>query len=668
MVQRHENTRSGNPHPAHRSEHALPYAAGLDGLRAFAVLAVILYHGGATWLRGGFLGVEIFFVISGYLITSLLLGERERSGRINLKAFWLRRARRLLPAVFALLLVTLAYAVLFLPDQVASLRKDVVAAAFYVSNWYLIVDQKSYFEAVGRPSLLLHLWSLAVEEQFYLFWPIFLSVALRWFRRPAVLGLTLGIAAASAVLMALLFVPDVDPSRIYYGTDTRASGLLTGAALAFLWRPWLNARPVGRKAALGLDALGIAALVALGGFCLGLGEYDPFLYRGGFVLLSLATALAIGVAVHPGARIGRAFLGRQPLRWIGLRSYSIYLWHWPIFTVTRPQLDVPIDGLPLLAVRLALTALLAELSYRLVETPIRGGALGRAWQSLAGTSGARRRRLILRYGGALTALAIAVLSLGVAAARAVPPTVPDYLAIGAIRTVGSSEIEPAVATPPAATTTSDGALATGAGAPAELASSAGLATPIPAPTEESSTPAAVMPTATAVGAPTPAASPTAKPLVGRAGVATLIGDSVVLSAWAAVHEVPNLEVDGEVNRQASEAIKVLREEDAAGWLGSTVIVHIGNNGPFSERQFEEMMRVLGSERRVIFMTVRVPRQWEAANNEVIVGGAKNHPNVEILDWRAAASSHPEWLRDDGIHTNGPGALAYAQMIGEAIGQ
>src|SRR5215212_7430151 len=258
---------------AHQGEPGdvrLSYLPGLDGLRAFAVIAVLLYHAELSWIRGGFLGVEVFFVISGYLITTLLLTEWHRQGRINVVGFWMRRARRLLPALYLLLVVTLTFAVVFLPGEVARLRDDALAALGYVTNWYLILGEQSYFETVGRPSLLQHLWSLAVEEQFYVLWPLLLSVALwgvaprrRWQRRRLALRIALAGAAGSALLMATLYQPGVDPSRVYYGTDTRAAGLLFGAALAFVWVPGHLPRWAERFSPLLLDVAGLAALCAL---------------------------------------------------------------------------------------------------------------------------------------------------------------------------------------------------------------------------------------------------------------------------------------------------------------------------------------------------------------------------------------------------------------------
>ncbi|HWQ13290.1 MAG TPA: acyltransferase, partial [Roseiflexaceae bacterium] len=367
------------------SDARLPYLPGLDGLRALAVLGVLLYHAGLG-LQGGFLGVETFFVLSGFLITSLLLAEWRQDGRVDIVRFWRRRARRLLPALILLLAGTWAFTLLALPEEAAELRDDTLAALGYVMNWRLVFSGRSYFDPLVRPPLLQHLWSLAVEEQFYLLWPPLFAAGMRYLRRAGLLLATLAGAAASAALMAALYDPGADPSRIYYGTDTRAAGLLLGASLALVWAPGHIPAAASRRVGLALDAAGLAALAALLAAYAWLFEQHPLLYQGGFGLVAIATAVAVAAATHPQAQLLERLLGWRPLRWVGVRSYGIYLWHWPVFMVTRPEEDVPLDGLPLLALRFAAALGLAALSYRLVELPVRRGALARCWASLRATA------------------------------------------------------------------------------------------------------------------------------------------------------------------------------------------------------------------------------------------------------------------------------------------
>lgn len=357
----------------------LPYIPGLDGLRAIAVVAVLLYHAGLNIL-GGFLGVESFFVLSGFLITALLLAEWREHGRVSLRGFWLRRARRLLPALFLLLAGALLYTIVLLPRETAEVRADTVAALAYVMNWHLILSGQSYFDPLLRPPLLQNLWSLAVEEQFYLLWPLLFVAGMRLLRVAGLLVVTLVAALGSALLMAALYRPGLDPSRIYYGTDTRAVGLLLGAALALIWMPGKAPSATDRRLGLLLDCAGTVALAGLIACFVFFSEQHPLLYRGGFALVSAITVIVIAAVTHPGARLVPWLLGWQPLRWIGMRSYGIYLWHWPVFMVTRPYVDLPLAGLPLLALRLAIVGALVELSYRYIEMPVRRGSM--SWRRL----------------------------------------------------------------------------------------------------------------------------------------------------------------------------------------------------------------------------------------------------------------------------------------------
>ena len=367
---------------------------------------VVMYHLGFSWMPGGFLGVEVFFVVSGYLITSLLLGEYESSGAgtISLRRFWARRARRLLPALGLMLAGVVAFVAASFTDELSDLWDQVVAAVLYVTNWLLIFQDQSYFETFGRPEALQHLWSLAIEEQFYLLWPIVFLFGMRWLRhRWFAAVVAIGVLASTAA-MWLLYEPLEDPSRIYYGTDTRAAGLLLGALLAFVWRPWLEKRRLRKQRGFifakkspspeatlpGIEAeklqaasgapprwltwaaniLGPVALVGIVGWCLYLGEFDDRLYQGGFLLLAATTALLIAAVAVPGTWFGRV-MDCSPLRWLGVRSYAIYLWHWPILVFTRPRFDVTLDGWQLHLVRIGATLVLSDLSYRFIEHPIR---------------------------------------------------------------------------------------------------------------------------------------------------------------------------------------------------------------------------------------------------------------------------------------------------------
>ncbi|HEY7226108.1 MAG TPA: acyltransferase family protein [Micromonosporaceae bacterium] len=354
----------------------LRYAPGLDGVRALAVFAVVAYHIGTTSaaivLPGGYLGVDVFFVLSGYLITSLLIVERRQTGHISIKNFYIRRARRLLPALYMMLLVVAAVGAFWLPAQAPRLKGDLLASLGYFQNWWLIGQHSSYFASAGdRPPMLTHLWSLAVEEQYYLVWPVILiAFAVVRARQTLVLMVVLAGVAASAVTGLLLYDPNVDPSRVYYGTDTRALAPLLGAALAIAVKPWLHRSRLPWLSRLGLDVIGVAALVLLVGIARSLADTDERLYRGGFLIIAVLAAGLVGVAGHPGTTLGR-LLGMQPLRYLGERSYAIYLWHWPVCLVTRPGVDISLTGWSNAALRIAIAVILAEISYHLIERPIR---------------------------------------------------------------------------------------------------------------------------------------------------------------------------------------------------------------------------------------------------------------------------------------------------------
>jgi peptidoglycan/LPS O-acetylase OafA/YrhL len=423
------------PRPVRSDQKYLP---GLDGLRALAVTAVIAYHLGYGWAQGGLLGVGVFFTLSGYLITDILVGQFAASGRVKLGDFWMRRARRLLPALFVMLAVVTVWVNAFNRAFVPGYRGDVVASALYVNNWWYIFQHDSYYSRFAPPAPLDHLWSLAVEEQFYLVWPWvvlamvliagwlmkrrrvrllgpgthvggttdaastaagtstvaaatgktggsdFLSGRARW----AMAGVALVLAVASAIEMAVLYHPGYDPTRIYEGTDTRAFGLLIGAAVAMVYPTRQGGRTLSAAARRVLDAAGLAGLVVVVLLVWRTNQYSPFMFQGGLEALSVATALVVAAVATPGGLLGRA-LGWTPMRWIGVRSYGIYLWHYPIIVLTAAAGTV---GTPVSAVRavvlVAATVVIAALSWRFIEEPIRRGSYRRTAPAVvAGAAG-----------------------------------------------------------------------------------------------------------------------------------------------------------------------------------------------------------------------------------------------------------------------------------------
>ncbi|MET0421618.1 MAG: acyltransferase family protein [Acidimicrobiia bacterium] len=356
----------------------LGYQPALDGLRAIAAGSVLLYHGGVTWSSGGFLGVDVFFVLSGFLITSLLITEWQRTGGIAILSFYGRRLRRLLPAMLLMLAAVLVYAAVLAPEsQLHQLRGDFLGSLGYVANWRLVFEHRGYFDAFATPSPLTHTWSLGVEEQWYLIWPIvvigLLKLTKRANRSIGLAGAVVGVlCVASTMWMAWLYAPGTDPSRVYYGTDTRAQELLAGALLAFLC-VWFGRYTVRAPARGFLNLAGVAGLGWMFVLFATVDDRTTWLYQGGMLLFSFVIALVIFAAVQP-TGVVRTALSPRPLRWLGTISYGLYLWHWPIYVVVNAD-RMGFSGATLLAVRLALTVATATASYYLVERPIRAGNL-----------------------------------------------------------------------------------------------------------------------------------------------------------------------------------------------------------------------------------------------------------------------------------------------------
>lgn len=608
---------------------------GLDGVRALAVLAVLAFHAELPGFRGGFLGVEIFFVLSGFLITGLLMDEHARSGSIALMAFWGRRARRLLPAVYVMIpLVLLGFAIV-LPGELAQIRADALAGLGYVTNWWLIFRHQSYFQSFGRPSPFTHLWSLAIEEQFYLLWPAVLLVAIPRVPRRLLAGFAGALAAGSACLMGLSFVPGTDPSVVYYSSDTRASGLLFGACAALSAWPLLTSRSAGSPRrwpatrAVLAQAGGWVCLAGLLACCVFFAEESTALYRGGFALVdALSVGLIYVIVAQPGGPLTRALEHWFP-RWLGLRSYGIYVWHWPIFVVTRPGVDLPGGFWLSLSVRVCATVLVAEASYRYLEMPVRRGLLNRCWKDLRsfGTTRAQRWGVAM---AASTLVLVAGSATAVAIARAKPSPVPTYLAgLRPVHTV----------------------------LPAAAAGSIFGRRPI-LPMPGASKPSAA-------SSPEPAA-PDAARLPNCA--ISAVGDSVLLGALPALRrDLPQLRVvDAQVGMQVQQAIAVLVKRQRAHQLGCAVIVEVGNNGPLSTGDLAEIMAILGAHRLVILVNDHVPRPWCGPNNVLLAQLTHHWPNTVLVNWARYSAGHQHLFYPDDTHLNPLGQLAYARLIATAL--
>lgn len=584
------------------------YIPALDGLRAFAVLSVIAYHMGFSWAQGGLLGVTVFFVLSGYLITGLLITEYRTEHSINLPNFWLRRVRRLVPAIIFVILGVALLCTLFNHALLTKMRDDIIPSLFFYSNWWQIFHNVSYFQAIGSPSPLQHFWSLAIEEQFYLIWPVLLLTLFKHGvkSKPLRRGI-LVLALISVVDMALLYSPTADPSRVYYGTDTRAFSLLIGAWLAFTWPSANLTEESGRKLPKQTRALfnvaSIAAFVGLVMMVAFANGYSPFLYRGGILLCSLLTAIVIAAMVHPISLLGKA-ASAPPLVWIGKRSYGMYLWHYPILLLMTDH-NTTADPNPLwLLLELGVIFGISAFSYTFIENPIRHGGLEDWVRSVRSGAINLQQYVSEHMVPAIAGGLVVVVALGGIA------FVPPEYGVKGIQELREAEAQEENAQVDAITQ---------------------------APQVKTYSP-------------------------------VLIGDSVSVHIIPIFHNTfPDGLIDSAVNRQMAAGRSLYDQYRDAGCVGDTVIIALGTNGTVTAAEVDALMADIGPDKQVYFVNTRSPQDWMETTNAQLSASTTRYANAHLVDWYGLSAGHDEWFDGDGTHLNDEGSVAYMQMICNAMG-
>ena len=584
------------------------YIASVDGLRAFAVIAVILYHLNVPFAQGGLLGVTVFFVISGYLITGLLTAEWEETGGIKLLQFWLRRIRRLFPAIVVVIVVMAALYALLSPVLLTKMRPDIIPGLFWFENWWYIVRGVSYFDAIGAPSPLTHFWSLAIEEQFYLVWPILLLGAFKLgAKNKIVRRACLVLAVISALGMALLYDPAGDPSRVYYGTDTRAFSLLIGAWLSFVW-PGVqlteeSTRDVSPSAVRNLDIAGVVAFAGIVAMCVFISGMSWFMYRGGLLLCSILTAVVIAALVHPRSQLARV-AGMKPFVWVGLRSYGMYLWHFPLILLLAELFHV--HGVypwwfDLLVIVLVFAVSAA--SYTFIENPIRHGALGKWVRAVK--AGEISPADFFRGHVLQTAAATIVCAVAVGGCALVPDTylVPK----DEIKSTGESINE---------------AMQIAKDQPPEFKGHSPL----------------------------------------------LIGDSVPGNAQTEYYSAfPKGFEDCVIGRYPSQAAEVLEGYVDQGVVGKVVVVASFSNGVAGQEDLEAMLAAAGPDRQLYLVNTYNTDGFMEEQNALLSSFADAHENVHVIDWAGLVAPHADtWLYPDGSHMEKSAYQLYFGNILDAV--
>ncbi len=616
------------------------YIPGLDGIRALAVLAVIAYHFNFSWARGGFLGVDIFFVLSGYLITSTMLPLKGNQLTVSLKKFWIGRFRRLLPAAYVMIITSFVWAMLFHKELLHTLRGDALSSIFYSSNWWFIFHKLSYFDSFGSPSPLKNLWSLAIEEQFYVIWPLLLMIGLYVVKKQSKLAKIVFIGAiCSALLMAILYQPGADPSRVYYGTDTRCFELLIGCWLALIWpMKRLSSQKLSINHMKKLNSISFISFTIFLVSIMYVDEFQTFLYRGGMFLFCLNAAVLIACVCHPVSILGR-ILAWKPLCWIGSRSYGIYLWHYPVMVLGTPIHEIGNPSYWRIALQLVLIVTIAECSYRFIEMPIRKEGF---WAYY-------RKYFVFnkKKWGSLT------FSRKVSTVMA-----PLFLLVfftGITGVVGEGQQSSKDSYPTAIKINGDEPTANPIKEPDKTTDN-----PSPSKEEEVDVPD--------IETPKPEENETnVVPEKEDAYQNILaIGDSVMIDIATSLHKVfPTITIDGKIGRQVSQAVKLAPNYASFNQSNNAIIIQLGTNGYFTNDQIDTLLAAF-AHADIYLVNTRVPRSWEGKVNASLLQKSEEHENITLIDWHAAALNHPEYFAPDGVHLEKKGVEVLTNLIQQSI--
>ncbi len=633
------------PSPQRPSGGASDRIDGLDGIRALAIVAVLVFHLNAPWLPGGFLGVDVFFVVSGFLITTLLVREHERTGTIAFSQFWVRRARRLLPALAVCVAVSLLIARLASGDLLVHAGRQVLGALTFSTNWLEITAGTSYFDQTA-PQLFMNFWSLAVEEQFYLAWPLLTLLLVRLVPARGRIATALTIAAVSTVLMAVLYTPGTDATRVYYGTDTHLMGLMVGAGLAFAWaNPELSSRlrpsSWGRAGRLAVPA----AVLVLGALLARLDETHAATFRGGILLASIATAvLLLGVLDRDPTRSltpWQRLTSSRAATWVGVRSYSIYLWHWPvILIVARDNPSAP--GTPghlwTRAWCVLVTVALADLTYRLVETPFRRHGFRGVGRRVGAAllQSPRRARQVVAGTAATAAIALTVILL----------TAPEQSETARLLEANAARAaqSPVAGRNPSAQPSASPAATGAAAAPSK---------------------ASARPPVTATAQPAPAGAAKASFTMPTGKEIDAYGDSMMVgSVHALEYYFPGIRMDAKSNRRWSDAVTAVTARGDTN--RRAVVLAFGTNAGVDEAAVKKVLDTLGPDRMVVLVNLMGPFARVDTDNATLALVAKGRANVIVADWAAAVRNHPEQLQTDRVHPSLKGSHLFAKTVRQAL--